>query len=85
LEVFDQPDNGQLEKYPRNLATWRASGFPLPPLSVALAQQRKVCRFCQIDAVPSPDKGPLILDYGKEYAHLKCLEEAHARRIAALR
>lgn len=24
LDVFDQPDNGQLEKYPRNLATWRA-------------------------------------------------------------
>ncbi len=26
LDVFDQPENGDLEKYPRNLATWRKCG-----------------------------------------------------------
>jgi hypothetical protein len=27
LDVFDQPNNGELEKYPRNLATWRPPGI----------------------------------------------------------
>lgn len=52
-----------------------------PPLSVAEAQRRNVCRFCQIDAVPSPEN-PLVLHWGTEYAHLKCIEEANRMGIA---
>jgi hypothetical protein len=29
LEVFDQHDDGQLERYPRNLATWRKGDSPI--------------------------------------------------------
>jgi len=35
-----------------------------------------VCRFCQIDDTTSPGN-PLVLHYGSEYAHLRCIEEAN--------
>lgn len=36
------------------------------------AQQRRICRICKKAAIPGPDN-PIVLDYGKEYAHQKCL------------
>lgn len=32
LEVFDQPNDGQLERYPRNLETWRPEGLEIGPI-----------------------------------------------------
>jgi len=43
-----------------------------PPLSVKAAQRLRICRICQIDNMPGQDN-PLVLSYGKEYAHAKCL------------
>ena len=38
------------------------------------AQQLNVCRICKKEAKPLSDN-PLILDYGKEFAHQKCCEK----------
>lgn len=38
------------------------------------AKQLNVCRICKKSSIPLPDN-PLILNYGKEFAHQKCLEE----------
>lgn len=38
------------------------------------AQQLNVCRICKKESTPLPDN-PLILDYGKEFAHQKCIQK----------
>jgi len=48
-------------------------GRYIGPLSVAEAKKLRVCRICRIDDKPSPGN-PLVLNYGKEYAHEKCLK-----------
>lgn len=73
LEVFDQPNDGSLEKYPRNLE--KVTGL----LSVTEAQHLKVCRICLLNDTPSPGN-PLVLSYGKEYAHQRCIELLKGRK-----
>lgn len=51
-------------------------GKPYRPnwLTVKEAQEKRVCRICQVDDRPYPPHNPFILNYGEEYAHLQCLE-----------
>lgn len=44
------------------------------PISVQEAQLYQICRICG-----GPDTAPFTLNYGKEYAHTKCLTEARAQ------
>lgn len=43
------------------------------PLTVAEAQRLRVCRICKLDNNPGPGN-PLVLRYGEEYAHERCLK-----------
>lgn len=43
------------------------------PCSVKIAKQRKCCRICRREDAASPGN-PFVFNYGKEYAHSKCVE-----------
>lgn len=47
--------------------------------TVQEAQSRRMCRICGGPSSPTKELGSFVLNYGKEFAHEKCLERERAQ------
>jgi len=45
------------------------------PLTVKEARKLNICRFCRENSNAKGPDNPLVLNYGKEFAHRKCIDK----------
>ena len=50
------------------------------PLTVKRARELRICRFCREKDSPKELDNSFVLDYGKEYAHRKCIDKFHSNQ-----
>lgn len=65
LKRFDELEKGT----PTTTAEWMKELREGEAMTVEQARKARICRICH-----GPDDPPFTYNYGKEYAHTKCLE-----------
>ena len=71
--------NSKVYKCNRCYFDWN-QGTLLEPWDVDYAREKQVCRYCKYNSEAYVDN-PLILNYGEEFAHKKCLENYKIKKV----